>query len=313
MTDKDIIIIGGGAAGLSAGIFASRLGLNTLLLERLMPGGQVINAEVIEDYPGFEDPISGAELVGKMQEQAMAVGTEIRLCEVTGISRINNYWSVETYDGAVSSHCVIIAGGSTLRKLGVKGETKLEGAGVSYCATCDGAFFIGQQVCVIGGGDSALTEALVLTEFASRIDLYCRENTLHGQQILQDRVTENDKITIHFNVEITEIHGDGMVESVSIRDIKSGETTRTDHQGVFIFTGLDPNTDYLSGLLNLDNGGHIETDVTMRTHVSGILAAGDIRKDAASQLITSAGDGSTAALSAFRYIKTGDWGVFTQS
>ncbi len=313
MTDKDIIIIGGGAAGLSAGIFASRLGLNTLLLERLMPGGQVINAEVIEDYPGFENPISGAELVGKMQEQAMAVGTEIRLTEVTGISRINNYWSVESYDGAVNSHCVIIAGGSTLRKLGIKGETQLEGSGVSYCATCDGAFFIGQQVCVIGGGDSALTEALVLTEFASKIDVYCRENTLHGQQILQDRVTENDKITIHFNIEITEIHGDGMVESVSIRDIESGETTRADHQGVFIFAGLDPNTDYLSELLNLDNGGHIETDVTMRTPVAGILAAGDIRKDAASQLITAAGDGSTAALSAFRYIKSGDRGVFKQS
>ncbi len=278
-----------------------------------MPGGQVINAEVVEDYPGFENPIPGAELVGKMQEQAMAAGTEIRLSEVTGISRINNYWSVETYDGAVSSQCVIIAGGSTLRKLEVKGETKLEGAGVSYCATCDGAFFVGQEVCVVGGGDSALTEALVLTEFASRIDVYCRENTLHGQRILQDRVAENDKITIHFDVEITEIHGDGLVESVSIHNIKSGETTRVDHQGVFIFAGLDPNTAYLSGLLNLDTGGHIKTDITMRTDVEGILAAGDIRKDAASQLITSAGDGSTAALSAFRYIKTGDWEALTES
>ena len=243
----------------------------------------------------------------------MAAGTEIRLSEVTGISRINNYWSVETYDGAVSSQCVIIAGGSTLRKLEVKGETKLEGAGVSYCATCDGAFFVGQEVCVVGGGDSALTEALVLTEFASRIDVYCRENTLHGQRILQDRVAENDKITIHFDVEITEIHGDGLVESVSIHNIKSGETTRVDHQGVFIFAGLDPNTAYLSGLLNLDTGGHIKTDITMRTDVEGILAAGDIRKDAASQLITSAGDGSTAALSAFRYIKTGDWEALTES
>jgi len=181
MIEKDLIVIGGGAAGMSSGIFASRLGLNTLILEQLMPGGQVINSENIEDYPGFPEGISGAELAAKMQEQAMANGVNVELSEVTSISPKDNEWLVQTTDGLKSSKTIIIAGGSSLRKLQVKGEEDLVGAGVSYCATCDGAFFIDQNVCVVGGGDSALEEALTLTNFAASVDIFCRDENLHGQ------------------------------------------------------------------------------------------------------------------------------------
>ena len=307
MIEKDLIVIGGGAAGMSSGIFASRLGLNTLLLEQLMPGGQVINSENIEDYPGFPEGISGAELTAKMQDQAMANGVDIELSEVTGLSQECDQWMVQTSDGVKSAKAIIVAGGSSLRKLQVKGEDDLAGAGVSYCATCDGAFFIDQDVCVIGGGDSALEEALTLTTFAASVDIFCREESLHGQKTLLDRAVSNDKINIHTNVEVTEIHGDGMVSGTSLKNLISGETTRIDLDGVFIFVGLEPNSYYLSTLVELDGGGHIKTDSRMRTSKVGLLAAGDIRSESASQLISAAGDGATAAINAFEYVRSGNW------
>ena len=307
MIEKDLIVIGGGAAGMSSGIFASRLGLNTLILEQLMPGGQVINSENIEDYPGFPEGISGAELAAKMQEQAMANGVNVELSEVTSISPKDNEWLVQTTDGLKSSKTIIIAGGSSLRKLQVKGEEDLVGAGVSYCATCDGAFFIDQNVCVVGGGDSALEEALTLTNFAASVDIFCRDENLHGQKVLLDKANSSDKINIHTNVEVTEIHGNEIVDGASLRNLVSGETTRMDIAGVFIFVGLKPNSDYLSTALELDAGGHIKTDSRMRTSKIGILAAGDIRSESASQLISAAGDGATAAITAFEYVKSGNW------
>ena len=304
---KDTVIIGGGVSGMSAGIFSARLGLNTVLLERLMPGGQVINAEKVEDYPGFPNGVSGAELVGLMQEQAMSAGTEISLTEVMEIKPGNSGIEVVTYDSSILTRTVIIAGGSTLRKLSVPGEEKLEGSGVSYCATCDGAFFLDQKVCVIGGGDSAFEEALTLTDFASSVNIYCRESQPHAQAILQSKVDNNEKITIHCNTSVKEINGDQMVESISIVNSKTDEESIEQMSGVFIFVGLAPNTNYLDSILDLDPAGHIETDIWMRTKVEGLFASGDIRKNSASQLITCAGDGATSALSAFRYIKSGNW------
>ena len=304
---KDTVIIGGGVSGMSAGIFSARLGLNTVLLERLMPGGQVINAEKVEDYPGFPNGVSGAELVGLMQEQAMSAGTDISLTEVMEIKTGDSGIEVVTYDSSILTRTVIIAGGSTLRKLSVPGEEKLEGSGVSYCATCDGAFFLDQKVCVIGGGDSAFEEALTLTDFASRVDIYCRESQPHAQAILQSKVNNNKKITIHCNTSVKEIKGDQMVESISIVNSKTDEESIEQMSGVFIFVGLAPNTNYLDSILDLDPAGHIETDIWMRTKVEGLFASGDIRKNSASQLITCAGDGATSALSAFRYIKSGNW------
>ena len=300
----DVIIIGGGAAGLTAAIYACRAGLATLMLERLMPGGQVINADRIENFPGFPDGISGAEIGPLMQRQATNYGLEIRLAEVDELAPHPGGWRVSAYGEAHIAKAVIIAGGSTLRKLGVPGEDALYGAGVSYCATCDGGFFIDQPVGVVGGGDSALDEALVLTEYASQVTLFHRGASLSGERILQERVHAHPKIQARPNTLITAVLGDAQLEAVSILDQTSGETSRVDLSGLFIYVGLEPNTAYLRDLLPLDGGGHIPTDIWMNTAQPGIFAAGDIRQHSAAQLITSAGDGATAAIAARRYLET---------
>ena len=305
--DYDVVIIGGGAAGLTAGLYSSRAGLKTVLLERMMTGGQVINAEKIENFPGFPNGLSGAELGPLIQEQATTYGLELKLSEVTAVHRDEPNWAVETHGGALSSKALIIAGGSTLRKLGVPGEEQMHGAGVSYCATCDGPFFMDQTVCVVGGGDSALDEAVVLTEFASKVIVFHRAGQFSGQRILQDRVLSNPKVEARWNTVVTAILGEGQVEGVATMDVTSEETSRADLSGVFIYVGLDPNSDYLQDLLPLDNAGHVPADTWMRTTLPGLLAAGDIRQNSASQLVSAAGDGATAAIAAQRYIETGSW------
>ena len=305
MADYDVIIIGGGTAGFSAGMYSSRLGMKTLLVERLIPGGQIINVERIEDYPGLPDGISGADFSSKVQEQAIASGTEFAMSEVMGLRKSGHEWIVDTYEGEKISKSIIVAGGSTLKKLNVPGENELVGAGVSYCATCDGAFFIDQRVCVVGGGDSALQEAITLTGFASKVDVFCRSSCLHAQQTLQDQITGHDKIQVHLNVEVQEIHGEGVVDGISLLKTLSGESTRVNLDGVFIFVGLTPSTDYLRNLLETDESGHIKTDINLQTSEKGIFAAGDIRANSASQLISSAGDGATAAINAKKYISKG--------
>ncbi len=305
--EYDVLIIGGGAAGLTAGLYASRAGLKTVLLERMMTGGQIINAERIENFPGFPDGISGADLGARMLDQATKYGLEIRLSEVTGLRQGNRAWAVDTYDGTVSARSVVVAGGSTLRKLGVPGVEELHGAGVSYCATCDGAFFIDQVVGLIGGGDSALDEAMTLTEFASKVVMLQRGNSFTGQRVLQDRVLSHPKVEVRWNTSVDAVLGEGQVEGVSVTELTSGETSRIDLSGVFIFVGLEPNSQYLADLLPLDNAGHVPTDIWMRTPLPGLLAAGDIRQSSAAQLVTSAGDGATAAIAAQRYVETGEW------
>ena len=305
MADDDVIIIGGGTAGFSAGMYSSRLGMKTLLVERLIPGGQIINVERIEDYPGLPDGISGADFSSKVQEQAIASGTEFAMSEVMGIRKSGHEWIVDTYEGEKISKSIIVAGGSTLKKLNVPGENELVGAGVSYCATCDGAFFIDQRVCVVGGGDSALQEAITLTGFASKVDVFCRSSCLHAQQTLQNQITGHEKIQVHLNVEVQEIHGEGVVDGISLLKPLSGESTRVNLDGVFIFVGLTPSTDYLRNLLETDESGHIKTDINLQTSEKGIFAAGDIRANSASQLISSAGDGATAAINAKKYISKG--------
>ena len=309
MEKKDLVIIGAGSAGLSAGMFGARLGMDSLIIEMLMPGGLVINSEKIEDYPGIPQGISGSELIGHMQTQALDSGAEIILSEVTNIKKdiSSTNWLVETYENSYSTKSIIIASGSRLKKLGVPGEEKLTGAGVSYCATCDGAFFIDQNVSVIGDGDSALEEALTLTEFAKKVELYSKNQYLKGQKILQEKVMSNSQIDIHYEKEIVEIIGETEVEKIRLIDIKSQVFSSIDTNGVFIFTGLDPNTEYLNGLLELDCSKRIITDISMKTKLPGILAAGDIRKGSASQLITTSGDGVTAAISAYNYINSNEW------
>ena len=304
MPDHDLIIIGGGAAGLTAAIYACRAGIDTLLLERLMPGGQVINADRIENYPGFPDGVSGAELGPLMQRQAMQFGLQIRLAEVDELELRAGEWRVSAYGERIAASAVIIAGGSTLRKLGVPGEEEFYGAGVSYCATCDGGFFQDQTVAVVGGGDSALDEALVLTEYAAKVILFHRGESLTAERILQDRALAHPKIEMRLNTRVTAILGETQAQAVAVEHAQSGETSRQDVDGVFIYVGLDPNTAYLRDLLPLDAGGHIPVDIRMRTAMPGLFAAGDIRQHSAAQLAASAGDGATAAISARRYLES---------
>ena len=292
---------------MTSGLYASRAGLKTVLLERLMTGGQIINAETIENFPGFPDGISGADLTGLAQDQATRYGLDLELDEVTGLRQSGSAWTVETYDGEIATRAVVMAGGSTLRRLGVPGEEEKHGAGVSYCATCDGAFFVDQVVGVAGGGDSALDEAMTLTEFASTVIVFHRGESFSGQKVLQDRVLSHPKIEVRWNTVVDTVLGDSAVEGVSVTEVTSGETSRVDLEGLFIYIGLDPNTDYLKDLLPLDNAGHIPTDIWMRTPLPGLFAAGDIRQHSAAQLVSSAGDGATAAIAAQRYIEGGDW------
>jgi thioredoxin reductase (NADPH) len=269
----------------------------------MMPRGQVINAESIENFPGFPDGISGAEIGPLMQQQAMKYGLDIRLGEVEELTQNGSYWQASAWGEDYFGSAVIVAGGSTLRKLGVPGEEELYGAGVSYCATCDGGFFMNQTVGVVGGGDSALDEALVLTEYASKVIVFHRSDTFSGEKVLQERVMSNPKIEVRWNTAICEVLGDGQVEGVGIEDEVSGETSRVDLSGVFIYIGLDPNTEYLQDVLPLDNAGHIPTDIWMSTPARGIFAAGDIRQNSAAQLVSAAGDGATAGIAARRYVE----------
>ena len=307
MREHDLVIIGGGVAGLTAGMYARRYGLETVLLERLMTGGQVINAERIENFPGFPEGVSGAEIGPLVQEQATRQGLEIELSEVIGLRQEGSRWLTETMDGEVASKAVIAAGGSTLRTLGVPGEAELHGAGVSYCATCDGAFFMDQTVGVAGGGDSALDEALTLTEYASKILVLVRGDELSGQRVLQDRVGADPKIEVRGNTRVTAVLGDDRVEGVAVEDAVTGETSRIDLSGLFIYVGLEPNSQYLEGLVALDSGGHVPTDIWMRTELPGLLAAGDIRQSSSAQLVSAAGDGATAAIAAHRYVVGQEW------
>ncbi len=301
----DLVIIGGGASGLSAGLFACRSGLKAILLERLMTGGQIINADSIENYPGFPDGVTGATLASLMQDHALKNGLDIHLSEVTSLQRKGHQWVVKASEREYSAKAIIIAGGSSLKKLNIPGEDEFLGSGVSYCATCDGAFFSGQKIAVVGGGDSAIDEALVLSEFASEILLFIKNHELTGQKILQKRLISNSKVTIVTNTRIDNIFGTSLVEGIVTTNTLTNLESKVSLSGIFIYIGLEPHTNYLKDLLPLDNRGHIPTDLWMRTPVDGIFAIGDIRQNSASQLISGAGDGATAAIAAFRYIENG--------
>ena len=303
----DAVIVGGGIAGLSAAIHAGRSGLRCLLVERMMPGGQIFNTTHIENLPGIPEPVSGVELSERLHDQAAQAGVEIVLSEVTGLEPDGPYWLVRKYDGDVHTRTVIIAAGSSFKKLGLDREDELYGSGISNCASCDGPLFTDQVVGVVGGGDSALDEALALTEFAAKVILFHRAAELDGQVVLQQRVETAPKIEVRPKIEVTALLGDDMLEAVSTRHTESGETSHVDLAGLFVFIGLEPNTNFLDGIVPLDTAGHIKTDIWMRTPTRGIFAVGDIRQNSAALLASSAGDGATAAIAAKRYIDTGHW------
>jgi len=303
MNEKyDVVIIGGGPAGLTAGLYASRARLNSLLVERGLVGGQIANAERVENYSGFPEGVSGIELGQLMHQQATKYGLKTLLAEVTGIELQEGQKVIRTTEGDFMAKALIIAGGSELQKLGIPGEEKFTGKGVSYCATCDAAFFREQPVAVVGGGDTAITEALHLAKFASRVTVIHRRDQLRASRVLREKASSQPKVEFRWNSIVEKIEGGDLVKRIRLRQVKTGEESALEVAGVFISIGLKPNTDYLRDILPLDATGLIITDEKMETKIPGIFAAGDIRCNSARQAITAAGDGATAAIYAEKFI-----------
>jgi len=303
MSDYDVIVVGSGLAGLTAGLFAARHGLSTLVLESNIPGGHLISIEKIEDFPGFPDGIAGYDLCPTVQRQAADHGAQFQRAEVLSLEAQDRMWSVATDEERHRAKAVIVATGSSLKDLGVPGEAKLMGRGVSHCASCDGPLYNGQTVGVVGGGDSALQEALTLAKYAAQIIVFQHAADFSAQQWYRERVLSGAKISARYQTVVEEILGDDMVTAVRVRDLVSGESSKVDLTGLFVYVGLKPNTEFLKNLLRLSETGHVPTDNWMKTARDGLYAAGDIRQDSAAQAITSSGDGATAAIAAYRYIK----------
>ena len=300
--EYDVIIIGGGPAGLTAGLYSARARLNSLLIEKGLLGGQITNAELVENYPGFPDGVSGYDLGEFMHKQAEKYGLKTVIGEATGIELRGEEKVVRTTEGDFTARAIIIAGGSNYRKLSVPGEEEFTGKGVSYCATCDAAFFQEQSVAVVGGGDAAITEALHLTKYASKVTVIHRREQLRASRILQEKAFAEPKIDFLWDSVVNRIEGDDLVRKIGIQQVKTGKSSVLEVNGIFVSTGFIPNTGYLKDILPLDDMGQIITNEKMETEIPGILAAGDIRQNSARQAITAAGDGATAAINAEVYL-----------
>jgi thioredoxin reductase (NADPH) len=296
----DIIIIGGGPAALSAAVYTGRADLRTVIFEKKVTGGQILTSTLVDNYPGFPDGIGGAELTELMENHAKKFGTVVKYEEVVGLKVEGDTKIVTTDSGTYSSQIVILASGADPRKLGVPGEEEFSGRGVSYCGTCDGPFYRDKEVVVIGGGDSAITEGLFITKFASVVHVVHRRAELTAAKIFQDEARENPKIRFVLNSVIEKISGMDKVEGVTVKNLLNNESKDFPCQGVFIFAGNVPNTGFLGNLLCVDQGCHIETDENMETAVKGIYGIGDIRKNSYRQLVTAAGEGAIAAIAAER-------------
>ena len=302
MTDYDVLVIGGGLAGLTAGLYAARYGRSTLVLEPAVPGGHLINVEKIDQFPGFPDGASGYELGPNTQLQAMTAGAEFAMAEARALTPDNGGWLVATTDGEHRARAVVVATGARPRPLGVPGEERLYGKGISHCASCDGPLFRAETVGVAAGGDWALQEALTLANHAAQVIVLHPSEAFVDQHTYQQRVAETPAIVVRHNTAVTEILGESAVTGVRIRDVPTGQQDQLELAGLFVYAGLEPNTAFLKELLRLDESGHVPTDVWMRTERPGLFAAGDVRQDSAGQAITAAGDGATAAVAAHHYL-----------
>jgi len=302
MNKHEVVIIGGGPAGLTAGLYTSRAGLNTLLIERGIFGGQLVNASQIDNYPGFPDGISGFELASLMQQQATKYGLQTTTTEVKSIKRGHTY-NIITTDDNFEAEAVIIAAGSEYQKLGVPGEEKLLGRGVSYCATCDGFLFQGMDVAVIGGGDTAITDAMELSQHANKVYIIHRRDQFRAGQILQQQALAQPKIQPILDTVVDEVTGDSKVSGLKLRNVKTGETTNLEVSGAFVAIGIVPNSKCFADIVELDETGLIKTNELMATSAPGVFAAGDIRKNSPRQVSSAVGDGATTALSAFKYLR----------
>lgn len=299
----DVVVIGGGVAGLTAALFAARGGRSTVVLAPQIPGGQLATIDRVEDFPGFLDGVAGYELGPTIQEQASNAGAEFQMAEAQRLEARAGGWLVTTSDGELATRAVIVAAGSRPRALGVPGEERLRGRGVSHCASCDGPLLRGKAVVVVGAGDSGLQEALTLAGFASEVLVVHRSEGPTAQEVYRRRVRECPNIALRGNTVVDEILGGDVVTGARVRDVVTGETSSLEAAGIFIYIGLEPNTAFLRDALRLDETGHIPTDIWMRTELPGVFAVGDVRADSASQAIAAAGDGATAAIAARRYLE----------
>ncbi len=292
----DVVIIGAGPAGLSAGIYTGRGRLNTLILEKGIPGGQILLTDFVENYPGFPDGVVPFELMERFRVQAEKFGAKILQDEVERIERKDDLWNVVASQGEYNTRTVLVATGSAHRKLGLENEGKYLGRGISYCATCDGAFFKEKDLAVVGGGDWALTEALFLTKFCRSLKLIHRRDKFRGEQILQERVFKNEKITVVWDSIVTRISGSATLESLTLQNVKTQETSEIKVQGFFISVGLDPNSKFVEGLLELNEWREIKVKQNMATSQPGIFAAGDVCDACPEQMATAVGTAVAAAI-----------------
>jgi len=301
---RNVIIIGSGPAGLTAGVYTARANLEPLMIEGIEAGGQLMLTTEVENYPGFIDGIMGPELMERMRKQAARFGTEIVTDNVTRVDFAERPLEVFTGSTAYTADAVIISTGASARMLGVPGERELLGHGVSTCATCDGFFFRDRELLIVGGGDSAMEEATFLTKFASKVTVVHRRDSLRASKIMQDRAFANPKIDFLWDSTITEIHGNGKVEGALVRNLKTGETTPVRTDGVFVAIGHDPNTGLFDGQIDLVGGYIVTPGADTETSVRGVFAAGDCVDFRYRQAITAAGMGCMAAIDAERYLES---------
>jgi thioredoxin reductase (NADPH) len=302
----DVMIAGGGIAGMTAGVTSARLGRRTLILTGDVPGGQLLSIEKIEGLAGFPEGVPGYDLCPMLQDQAAAAGAEFMMSALDRLDSQHGQWRVTTGEGDVMARSVIIATGSMLKKLGVPGEERLTGRGVSHCATCDAPLLRGKIAVVVGSGDSAMQEALTLAEFASKVIILHRGAALTGQAYYRNRVSAHAKIDIHPNTVVKEILGDVTVAGVRAQDAHGG-TSDLETAAVFAYVGLQPNTAFLTDRTELDPGGRIPTDVLTRTALVGVCAAGNVRALSTCRAASAAGDGASAGIAVDRYLADGSW------
>ncbi len=300
--DYDIVIIGGGPAGLAAGLYAARGRRKTVLIEKGVIGGQIALTEIVENYPGIPQ-VNGFDLAQTMLTQAESYGMETEYSEVSGIEqRSDNKWIIRTGEGDLLAKALIITAGADYNRLGIPGEDKLIGKGVSYCATCDAAFFKEVPAVIVGGGDAAIEEGIFTTRYVSKATVVHRRDELRATAVLQERAFTNPKMEFAWNTVVDEILGEEQVEGVALRNVETGEKSTMPVSAVFIFIGSHPNTDFIGDLVPKDAGGHILSDEWMATSLPGLYAAGDVRQNSARQVASSVGDGVTAAIAADHYI-----------
>lgn len=307
MAEVDIVVAGGGLAGLTAGMFAARCGHSTVVLAGVVPGGPLLSISRIDDFPGFPGGVAGYELCPLVQEQAMTAGAELRLTELERLEWTDDGWRVGTADGDITAGAVIFAAGSAPRVLGVPGEERLTGRGISHCASCDGPIDRGRVVGVVGGGDAAVQEALELAGHAQEVILFHRGPQLSAQDAHQRALQASGRIRVQYATAVEEVLGDAVVAGVRSRDLATGETKDVELAALFVYIGTVPRTDILRQHLRLDPEGRVPTDGSMRTQLRGLLAAGDVRSESSAQAVAAAGDGATAAIAAHRYLRDGAW------